>query len=93
MDITAYRQSLKDLYELSDRELEVLELLVKGAKDLNHAGFESCQTYLKQLLDKDVGIYACPTWLKFAGFEPEDLMDGIQVAQKDKFFNFTKICL
>jgi predicted peroxiredoxin len=71
-------------------DIHAVELLVKGAKDLNHAGFESCQTYLKELLDKNVGIYACPTCLKVAGFEPEDLMDGIQVAQKDKFFNFTK---
>jgi hypothetical protein len=25
-----------------------------------------------------------------AGFKPEDLMEGVQVAQKDIFFNFTK---
>ncbi len=30
MDITEYRQSLKARYELSDREIEVLELLAKG---------------------------------------------------------------
>jgi hypothetical protein len=37
-----------------------------------------------------VGVYACPTCLKIAGFTPKDLMEGVQVAQKDKFFNFTK---
>lgn len=30
MDITAYRKSLKEKYDLSERELEVLELLAKG---------------------------------------------------------------
>lgn len=71
-------------------DIHAVELLVKGAKDLNYADFESFQTYLKQLLDKKVGVYACPTCLKLAGFKPEDLMEGVQMAQKDKFFDFTK---
>ena len=71
-------------------DIHAVELLVKSARDLNFADFESAQTYIKQLIDKGVGIYACPTCLKIAGFNPDDLMAGIQVAQKDKFFNFTK---
>jgi len=71
-------------------DIHAVELLVKGAKDLNFADFESAQTYIKQLLDKKVGVYVCPTCLKIAGFKTEDLLDGVQVAQKDKFFNFTK---
>jgi predicted peroxiredoxin len=71
-------------------DIHAVELLVKGAKDLNFADFESAQTYIKQLTDNKVGVYACPTCLKIAGFKPEDLMEGVQIAQKDKFFNFTK---
>jgi predicted peroxiredoxin len=71
-------------------DIHAVELLVKGSKDLNYADFESVHTYIKQLTDKGVGVYACPTCLKIAGFKPEDLMEGVQVAQKDKFFNFTK---
>jgi predicted peroxiredoxin len=71
-------------------DIHAVELVVKGAKDLKYAEFESVQAYLQKLRDKNVGIYACPTCLKIAGFKPEDLMDGIQVAQKDKFFSFTK---
>jgi predicted peroxiredoxin len=41
-------------------------------------------------MDKGVDIFVCPTCLKVAGYNPEDLMEGIQVAQKDKFFSFTK---
>ncbi len=70
-------------------DIHAVELLVKGAKDLNFADFESAQSYIRQLADKKVGVYACPTCLKIAGFKPEDLLDGVQVAQKDKFFNFT----
>ena len=71
-------------------DIHAVELLVKGAKDLNFSEFESFQTYLKQLMDKGVDIFVCPTCLKVAGYNPEDLMEGIQVAQKDKFFSFTK---
>jgi predicted peroxiredoxin len=71
-------------------DIHAVELLVKGAKDIEYADFETAQTYLKKLIGMNVGVYACPTCLKIAGFKPDDLMDGIQVAQKDKFFNFTK---
>jgi predicted peroxiredoxin len=80
----------KDKDVLIYMDIHAVELLVKGAKDLNYEDFESFQTYIKQLADKSVGVYACPTCLKLAGFKPEDLMDGAQIAQKDKFFNFTK---
>jgi predicted peroxiredoxin len=80
----------KDKDVLVYMDIHAVELLVKGAKDMKFADFESFQTYIKQLSDQKVGIYACPTCLKIAGFKPEDLMDGVQVAQKDKFFNFTK---
>jgi len=71
-------------------DIHAVELLVKGAKDLNFADFESFQTYIKQLAEKNVGVYACPTCLKIAGLNPEELLDGVQLAQKDKFFDFTK---
>jgi predicted peroxiredoxin len=71
-------------------DIKAVELAVKGAKDMKYADFESFQTYIKKLADMKVGVYACPTCLKIAGYKPEDLMDGIQVAQKDKFFDFTK---
>lgn len=71
-------------------DIHAVELLVKDAKDLSFADFESVQTYLKQLINNKVGVYACPTCLKVAGFNPDDLMEGVQLAQKDKFFNFTK---
>jgi predicted peroxiredoxin len=71
-------------------DIHAVGLLVKGAKDMNFADFESAQAYIRQLIDKKVLVCACPTCLKIAGFKPEDLMDGVQVARKDKFFDFTK---
>ncbi|GET22254.1 DsrE family protein [Prolixibacter denitrificans] len=71
-------------------DIHAVELLVKDAKDLTYADFESFQTYVKQLVEKGVPVMACPTCLKIAGYTPDDLMEGVQVAQKDKFFNFTE---
>jgi predicted peroxiredoxin len=71
-------------------DIHAVNFLVKGSEDLTHDGFESAHTYIQQLLDMEVGIYACPTCLGVAGFEPSDLMEGIKTAEKDKFFNFTK---
>ena len=71
-------------------DIHAVNMLVEGAEDLTHDGFESARTYIDQLLEKGVGIYACPTCLQVAGFQADDLIDGVQTAQKDKFFNFTK---
>ncbi len=71
-------------------DIHAVQLLTKDSKDLNFADFESAHTYIKKLAAMNVGVYACPTCLKIAGFKPEDLMEGVQIAQKDKFFDFTK---
>lgn len=71
-------------------DIHAVQFLPKDAKDINFADFESAHTYIKKLAQKGVGVYACPTCMKIAGIAPEDLMEGVQVAQKDKFFNFTK---
>jgi predicted peroxiredoxin len=80
----------KDKDVLIYMDIHAVELAVKGAKDMKFANFESFQSYVKQLVKLKVGIYACPTCLKIAGFKSTDLLNGVQVAQKDKFFNFTK---
>jgi predicted peroxiredoxin len=67
-----------------------IEVAVKGALDITHPEFESAHTYIKQLSGMGVGIHACPTCLKVAGYKSEDLMEGIIIANKDKFFDFTK---
>jgi predicted peroxiredoxin len=80
----------KDKNVLIYLDIEAPKLVVKNAQDLNYGDFENLKTYLKMLLDAGVGIYACPTCLKLAGYEEKDLIDGIKIAQKDRFFDFTK---
>ena len=70
-------------------DIDAVQLVVEDADDLTHDGFDSFQTYLNQLNEMNVDVFACPTCLKVAGFEPGQLVDGVQTANKDKFFNFT----
>jgi len=71
-------------------DIHAVQFLAKDAKDINFADFESAHTYIRKLSEKGVGVYACPTCMKIAGITPEDLIEGVKVAQKDKFFNFTR---
>ncbi|HUX94823.1 MAG TPA: DsrE family protein [Bacteroidales bacterium] len=71
-------------------DIHAVQFLAKDSQDINFADFESAHTYIKKLSEKGVGVYACSTCMKIAGITPEDLIQGVQVAQKDKFFNFTK---
>jgi predicted peroxiredoxin len=71
-------------------DIHAVNLLVRSAKDIEFADFESAHSYVRQLIERKVGVYACPTCLKIAGFKPEDLLEGVQLAQKDRFFDFTR---
>ena len=57
MDITVYRQSLKDKFELSDRELEVLELLARGDSNNGiaerlHISVNTVKSHIKRIYKK-----------------------------------------
>lgn len=67
-----------------------IDVVLKESPDLTLEPFASSKTLIQNLLKNGITIMACPTCLKAAGKTPEDLADGISVADKDKFFNFTK---
>lgn len=70
-------------------DIDAPKLVVKSAEDITHPEFESFRTYIKKLTEKGVGIYVCPTCLKIAGFTEQDLIEGVKIAEKEKFFTFT----
>ncbi|MEJ2103992.1 MAG: DsrE family protein [Ignavibacteriaceae bacterium] len=67
-----------------------IDVVLKDSPDLTLEPFASSKTLIQNLLSKGITIMACPTCLQAAGKTPEDLAEGISVADKDKFFNFTK---
>jgi len=71
-------------------DIEAVHLVVNGAPDVSKKGFPSSLEQIKKLTDAGVIIQACPTCLKVAGYSEEDLMTGVILANKEKFFNFTQ---
>lgn len=71
-------------------DIDGIAVLLKDAADLEHSHFPSSYAQIKKLTEKGITIMACPACLKAAGHSPDDLMDGIKVANKQTFFNFTK---
>ncbi len=66
-----------------------LEVILKNAPGLDMKPFGSSQAMIRDLVSRGVPVYACPGCLKALGKKPEDLMPGIQIAQKPAFFKFT----
>lgn len=71
-------------------DIKGIEVVLKDAQDLHYAQFPPLKTQLASLLAKGVPLLACPGCLKAAGKTPADLAPGVQVAEKERFFSFTK---
>lgn len=71
-------------------DIKGVEVVLQDAKDITYPTFPSAQESMKLLIEKGIPIYACPSCLKAAGKSGEDLMPGVKVAEKEKFFNFTQ---
>jgi len=70
-------------------DIDAVNLVTVDAEDIAYGHFTPLKEAIANLLEKGVGIYACPGCMKVYGIEEDDLMEGIMVAQKDRFFDFT----
>lgn len=71
-------------------DIKSVGALLKDSEDISFAHFPSSKTQLQSLIKKNVTLMACPRCLKVAGKTKEDLAEGIQIADKARFFSFTK---
>ncbi len=71
-------------------DIKGIEAVLKDTADIQFSHFPSSQTQLKKLAERKVTLMACPGCLKAAGKTADDLAAGIQLADKNAFFNFTK---
>jgi predicted peroxiredoxin len=71
-------------------DIDGIEVVLADAADITHSHFPSSKTQIARLLELGVPLYACPGCLQAAEKTPNDLADGIQVAEKEAFFNFTE---
>lgn len=71
-------------------DIKGVEAVLKDGSDLTYGPFKSSKTQLEELRQKHVVVMACPMCLKAAGKTADDLAAGVQIADKSRFFSFTK---
>jgi predicted peroxiredoxin len=71
-------------------DIKGVEVVLKDAPDLTYTPFKSSKMQLVELSQKHVVVMACPMCLKAAGKTADDLAAGVQLADKSRFFSFTK---
>jgi predicted peroxiredoxin len=71
-------------------DIKGVDVVLKDGDDLAYSHFPSSKTQLAALPKKGVILMACPGCLKAAGKTAADLAPGVQIADKDRFFSFTK---
>ena len=71
-------------------DIKGVEVVFKDAPKIEYSHFPNSHAAIQTLLKKGITIYACPGCIKASGKTPADLMPGIQVADKEGFFNFTE---
>jgi predicted peroxiredoxin len=71
-------------------DIKAVEAVLKDAPDVHYAHFKPSGAQLADLKQKGVPLMACPGCLKAAGKSPADLAAGVLVADKARFFSFTK---
>ena len=69
---------------------EGIEMVTKDAPNLEMDPFDSSDEIFKRLVNLNVSILACPACMKVSGVEKEDLREGVQMAEKEQFFDFTE---
>lgn len=71
-------------------DIKGIEVVLKETGNIEYSTFPGSLKLIAGLKEKGIILMACPGCLKAAGKVPEDLLNGIVVAEKEKFFNFTK---
>jgi predicted peroxiredoxin len=71
-------------------DIKGVDAVLKDSPDITYSHFPSSRTQFSALLKQGATMMVCPGCLKAAGKSKEDVADGIQIADKKAFFNFTK---
>ena len=87
LQMAALMSESKDVLVYLD--VKAVELVLKDAPDVTYGQFPSSQTQLRKLLSSGTGVYVCPGCLQAAGKTPDDVMEGVHIATKEAFFDFT----
>lgn len=70
-------------------DINGIELVSKENEAVTFTEFPASDAMIGQLIEKGVTIMACPGCMKALGVTEDMLLDGVLIASKEQFFNFT----
>jgi len=71
-------------------DIKAVDAVLKDSPDVTFSHFLSSKAQIKNLIKKNVILMACPGCLKVKGKTKKDLAVGVNIANKEMFFSFTK---
>jgi predicted peroxiredoxin len=71
-------------------DVKAVHVVLKGAENITINDLPSSHEQLQKLIEMGVEMEVCPGCLKVAGKTIEDVIDGVVIADKERFFSFTK---
>jgi len=71
-------------------DISAVSVVLKDSEDVTFSHFPSSKEQLRVLKEKGATLMACTGCLKHAGKTKEHLAEGIEIADKNKFFSFTQ---
>lgn len=72
-------------------DIKAVHVVLKDSENITMEGdFPNSHEQLAKLIENGVELQVCPGCLKAADKVPEDVMEGVNLADKESFFNFTK---
>jgi predicted peroxiredoxin len=69
---------------------EGIEMVTRNAPNLEMDPFDASDDIFKRLIENGATILACPACMQVAGVEEGDLREGVKIAEKEMFFDFTE---
>lgn len=69
---------------------EGIELVTRDAPNLEMDPFDPSDEIFERLVSRHATILACPACMQVAGVEEGDLREGVEIAEKEMFFDFTE---
>ncbi|NJK33356.1 MAG: hypothetical protein HC927_13670 [Deltaproteobacteria bacterium] len=70
-------------------DVDAVAIAVRGGEDVKLMDWQSSRKLIADLVAADVPIYVCPRCLATAGYQPEELREGIELASPDRLFEWT----
>lgn len=67
-----------------------IDMVTNGAPNLEMDPFDSSDDIIERLVNRGVPILACPACMKVSGKEESDLRNGVTLAEKERFLDFTE---